>query len=321
MSMMKTRWAPECALLLSAAVWGGSYLAAKVLVSSIPAVVVLSLRFIPSAVLLLGLTVVNRYTITRQVVCTGLALGSILAVALFLETEAVTRTSASNAGVIISLTIVITPVIEGMLGRNRLPITYFVATLTAICGVMILIGPHGLTTPNLGDLLVLTAVFMRSAFVIASSYLTADRNVSVIAISAVQAAFNAVFFTALNVPGMVATASRLTASQWGVIAFLSVGCTLLAFLLQLWAIRRTSATHASLLSGTEPVWAVFAGTVIGGESMTISTVIGSIIVIASTIWGQQIEIRKRDGKQPEQVQQDARPATARAPAQSRDVNL
>jgi drug/metabolite transporter (DMT)-like permease len=82
-----------------------------------------------------------------------------------------------------------------------------------------------------------------------------------------------------------------TLRQWGVVAFLSIGCTLFAFLLQLWAIRRTSATRASLLMETEPVWAVLIGVLVGGEHVSVTALAGAAIVIAATIWGQQIELK------------------------------
>jgi drug/metabolite transporter (DMT)-like permease len=54
-------------------------------------------------------------------------------------------------------------------------------------------------------------------------------------------------------------------------------------------VQRTSASRASLLLGTEPVWAVAAGIFLGGEHLTTIAAVGAMLVIAGAFWGQSIE--------------------------------
>ncbi len=60
---------------------------------------------------------------------------------------------------------------------------------------------------------------------------------------------------------------RLSASGWIDVLFLGLLCSVFAFVVQLWAVRRTSATRASILMGTEPVWALAVGVAVGGEAV------------------------------------------------------
>jgi threonine/homoserine efflux transporter RhtA len=64
--------------------------------------------------------------------------------------------------------------------------------------------------------------------------------------------------------------AHLAASTWAVLAYLALGCSVFAFLAQTAAVQRTSASRASLLLGTEPVWAVATGIVLGGEHLTVT---------------------------------------------------
>jgi drug/metabolite transporter (DMT)-like permease len=60
-----------------------------------------------------------------------------------------------------------------------------------------------------------------------------------------------------------------------------------------WAVKHTSASRASLLLGTEPVWATIIAITIGGEIIGFIGALGAILVIGSTYWGQAIESKHR----------------------------
>ena len=63
----------------------------------------------------------------------------------------------------------------------------------------------------------------------------------------------------------------------------------------MWAIRKTSSSRASLLLGTEPVWAVVVGLTLGGEKLLLLGFIGAALIIGSTYVGQEIELKSRSG--------------------------
>ena len=56
---------------------------------------------------------------------------------------------------------------------------------------------------------------------------------------------------------------------WLQLVYLALFCSVFAFLAQTWAVRRTSASRASLLLGTEPVWAVAIGIRLAGERLAL----------------------------------------------------
>lgn len=102
----------DAVLLLVAIVWGSSYLSAQTATSALPVLLVLFARYALSALACLGVVAVpgrgpRRWT--REELRAGVPLGLTQAAVLVVETYGVAHTSAANAGLIISLTIVLTP--------------------------------------------------------------------------------------------------------------------------------------------------------------------------------------------------------------------
>ncbi len=67
----------------------------------------------------------------------------------------------------------------------------------------------------------------------------------------------------------------------------------LAVLLGFWAVRRTSATRASILMGTEPVWALIVAVLPGGERVGVVGLLDAALIVAASYAGQAIERRHR----------------------------
>lgn len=100
-------------------------------------------------------------------------------------------------------------------------------------------------------------------------------------------------------------AAGFGAAEWAGLIFLSVFCTLFAFFVQMWSVRRTSPSRVSLLLGTEPLWAAAVGISLGGERLGVLGVLGAVLVLAGTAWGAAA---RRSG--PDRVRCDHRPATS-----------
>ncbi|MEU9151990.1 DMT family transporter [Streptomyces sp. NPDC048417] len=270
-------------LLALAAVWGSSYLTAKTATDALPVLIVLFLRYaIGALVCLAALRGVG--SLTRDEKRYGSLLGLTQAAVLVLETYGVAHTSAGNAGLIISLTLVLTPVLD----RGRLPGRFFLAVGVCVVGVGLLVSGNGLRAPGAGDLLMLGAAVVRAGHVVLVGRVTAGRAVRPFQVTAVQTAVGAVLFLVPAAPGLPVLA-RTGAATWAQLVYLALCCGLCAFLAQTWAVQRTSATRASLLLGTEPVWALLVGVGLGGERLTALGVLGAALIVSGTYWGQSVE--------------------------------
>nr|WP_269205318.1 DMT family transporter [Motilibacter aurantiacus] len=281
-----------------AVVWGTSYLVAKDLTAVAAVSVVLALRYLLTAGSLLACCAASRSAPSRAETRVGALLGCTQAAILALETAGVAHTSATNAGLLISLTVVCTPLLESVWSRDWLPARFFVAATLAVVGVGLLVSADGLAAPGGGDLLVLAAAGVRATHVTLIGRLTAGRAYRSLQITTVQAVVGTGVFALAAGPRLPDTVPQLSGPDWARLAYLALACSVFAFLAQTWAIRRTSASRASLLMGTEPVWAVAAGVGLGDESLTALSACGAALIVIATYWGRAVEGRHRERVEP-----------------------
>ncbi|MEE1795995.1 DMT family transporter [Streptomyces sp. BE308] len=292
-------WLTDLPVLLVAVVWGASYLAAKGITTPHTVVAVLVLRF---AIVLPVLAVAGwrglRALSAGQWRGAGL-LGLVLSGIFLLETYGVVHTSATNAGLIISLTMILTPLAEAAVTRVRPPARFLAAAGLSVAGVVLLTQGGGFTSPSTGDLLMLLAALARTVHVLAMARIKAVREADSLSLTTVQlGGAVAVFAVLAAVPGTGSApwtvAADFGAREWAGLIFLSVFCTLFAFFVQMWSVRRTSPSRVSLLLGTEPLWAAAVGITIGGERLGVLGLSGALLVLAGTAWGR----RSADGAPP-----------------------
>ncbi|WP_181808786.1 DMT family transporter [Streptomyces shenzhenensis] len=281
----------DVVLLAVAVVWGSSYLTAKTATDALPVPTVLFVRYAVAALACAAVPLRRGGPaagptggLTRDEKVYGCLLGLTQAAVLVLETYGVAHTSAGNAGLIISLTLVLTPVLD----RVALPGRFFLAAGVCMAGVGVLVSGNGLRAPGTGDLLMLAAAVVRAGHVVLVGRVTAGRPLRPLQLTAVQCAVGAVLFLLPAAPGLPALA-RTGAVTWAQLLYLALFCGLFAFLAQTWAVQRTSPTRAGLLLGTEPVWALLVGTGLGGERLTALSVLGAALVVTGTYWGQSVE--------------------------------
>ncbi|NAZ83917.1 EamA family transporter [Kineococcus sp. R8] len=285
----------DVVLLLVAVVWGSSYLAAQRSVEGVGVAATLALRS-GGAALVLGLVVLaRRRAVRRRDVALGLVFGATQTAVLGLETQGVATTSATSAGLLISTTVLFTPLVEGLFTRRLLPPSFFAAGIVVLAGVGLLVGREGPAAPAVGDLLVLAAAVVRAVHVTLLGRATRGRDVDLVVLSAVQAGVGAVVVTLLAPGAVLAGVASAGAEQWLLLAHLAVGCTAFAFLAQSWALRRASAARTSLLLGTEPLWAVLFGLVVAGDQLGWVGAAGAALVVAGAGWGQRVEQRFEHG--------------------------
>ncbi|MER6678002.1 DMT family transporter [Streptomyces sp. NPDC000983] len=281
----------DAVLLLVAIVWGSSYLSAQTATAALPVLLVLFARYALSALACAGLVLARRgpRRWTRDELRAGVPLGLTQAAVLVVETYGVAHTTAANAGLIISLTIVLTPLLDRA-GRSGagLPPAFYAATGVCVLAVALLMSGNGFHAPRSGDLLMLGAALVRAGHVVLVGRLTVGRAIRPLHLTAVQTVVGTVLFLPAAGAGLP-TLARADAGTWTQLVYLALFCSVFAFLAQTWAVQRSSASRASLLLGTEPLWAVAVGVALGGEHLTALTCLGAALMLSGTYWGQSVE--------------------------------
>ncbi|MEU5717989.1 DMT family transporter [Streptomyces sp. NPDC020403] len=290
-------WVTDLPVLLVAAVWGASYLAAKGITTTHTVVAVLVLRFaivLPALVVVgwRGLRALNAAQ-WRGAALLGLVLSGIF----LLETYGVVHTSATNAGLVISLTMIFTPLAEAAVTRSRPSGAFLAAAGLSVAGVVLLTQGGGFTGPSAGDLLMLLAALARTVHVLAMARIKAVKDADSLSLTTVQlGSAVAVFAVLAAVPGTGRApweaAADFGPAAWAGLVFLAVFCTLFGFFVQMWSVRRTSPSRVSLLLGTEPLWAAAVGIFLGGERLGLPGVLGAVLILAGTAWGRRSADRR-----------------------------
>jgi drug/metabolite transporter (DMT)-like permease len=290
------RFRVDLLLLLVAVSWGSTYLVAKELVTAGTVLALLAVRMLLAAGVMAAIAGVRRKRLTRKEVFAGIPIGVLLAAVFAFETFGIAHTSATNAGLIISLTMVFTPVLESVVSHRRLPATFFAAAVVAGAGVVLLAGNGTFDPPGFGDLLVLGAAVVRAAHVVSMHKLTGGKAMDSLHLTTVQLGTCALLFTAGSfiygdsIPHYLA---RLDPRQGVMFLYLVLICTVFAFFVQIWAVRRTSPSRVSLLLGTEPVWAAVIGITIAHDSIGTAGYVGIALILTGTAWGRSAEQRHR----------------------------
>lgn len=292
MSSLLARFRVDLLLLLVAASWGSTYLVAKNLVSPSSVVALLALRMLLAAAIMATIVATRRNRVTAAELRVGVILGIVLAAVFAFETFGIAHTSATNAGLIISLTIVFTPILDSAVSGRRLPGRFFLAAIIAVTGVALLAGNGAFRPPTLGDLLVLVAAIVRAVHVTSMHKLTAGRPMDSLHLTTVQLATCAALFSTASlfygdsIPHYLA---QLDPGRGILFLYLVLACTVFAFLVQTWAVRRTSPSRVSLLLGTEPIWAAIVGIAIAHDGVALAGYLGIALILGGTAWGRSVE--------------------------------
>ena len=280
-------------LLATAIFWGGSYLAAKDLTEHASVNSILAFRFTAAAIIMTLIVLARGNKFSKADWQLGALYGVAVGTIMQIETNGIKLTSATNAGLIISLTIIFTPILESIWSRSWLPRKFFIAAVGAIVGVALLVSGNGFKEPNFGDLLMMGAAVLRAITTTAQGKLAEGRKVSSFNVTVVQLTVCGLSYLAIDFGGTVNLITEFETAQWLNMAFLVLLCTVFGFVALQYGILRTSPSRASLLLSTEPIWAVLTATVFGGEQLFFVGFVGAALIIGCSYWGLGIEKRHR----------------------------
>jgi drug/metabolite transporter (DMT)-like permease len=160
-------------------------------------------------------------------------------------------------------------------------------------GVALLVSGNGFKEPNFGDALMLGAAVLRAITTTAQGKLAEGRQVSSFNVTVVQLMVCGLSYLVIDFVGVVNLVQEFETQQWLEMAFLVLFCTVFGFVALQYGILRTSATRASLLLSTEPIWAVVTATAFGGEKLFWVGILGAVLIIGGSYWGLAIETKHR----------------------------
>ena len=245
---------------------------------------VLALRFGIAGPLLVALAVASRRTLRlpRPVALRLLGLGAIgYAVQSTLFFTALTRISASLAGLLLYLYPALVTVGAVALGRHRLDRATVLGLALALAGIALVLGLPGERPDALGVALGLAAACWYTIYILVAEYLL--RGVDPLVASAHVACGAACsFLAAAGVVGLEGLAGARPGGYAAAAAMAVLG-TAVALGTFIAGIARVGSAWASIVSSFEPVCTVALGVAVLGDPLGAGTVGGGAAVVAAAM--------------------------------------
>lgn len=279
MRIMNKQLQANFLIVLVALFWGSTYFLTKMAVEELEPFNLTALRF-GTAFIITALFFFKRIrNADRTVIKYSIILGVLAVIAVLSMTFGVQYTTASNAGFLISLSVVMIPLISVVVLKKKIKAKLLLSVVLATIGIVCLTLNEQLTI-NKGDILCILCAtsFAVQVLIMERIPKTADS----VAIGALQLGITAVvnfifsfFLENFTVPRDL--------KVWGVIVILGVFCTAFCYIIQIYALKNTSAIQAGIILSLEPVFSAIFAYIFLGELLSKQGYIGAILLFISVI--------------------------------------
>jgi drug/metabolite transporter (DMT)-like permease len=250
------------ALILVTAVWGITFVQVKDAVELYPLLAFLAIRYVIATAALAPIALRRLGGFGRDGLVAGAVLGGLIALGIGLQTAGLERTTVTSTGFITGLYVLFTPLLGLALFRTPIPRSLWAGVALALLGLALLSGvPQG---SGRGDLLVLISAFVQ-AFHIVMVERYANRF-DVFALTFVQVAAAAVAFGAVSLAFEELTVPRGW-TVWSALIVTGLFAVAFAYVVQVWAQRRVSATRIAIVFSLETVFAGLFGYLLAGDRL------------------------------------------------------
>jgi drug/metabolite transporter (DMT)-like permease len=250
------------ALIAVTAVWGVTFVQVKDAVELYPLFAFLAVRFAIASATLAFPAAPRLQTLGRRGLFAGTALGLLLVAGYGLQTAGLQRTTVSSTGFITGLFVVFTPLLALVLFRVKAGRAVWAGVALSTLGLALLSGVEA--GSPLGDLLVLGGSVAYSLQIVLLERFA--RRFDPLAFTQVEMLAACFGFVVLAVAlGQIELPRGSTV--WAALLVTGIFASALAFLIQTWAQRRTSATRSALAFAMEPVFAAVFGYTLAGDRL------------------------------------------------------
>lgn len=270
---------PEVALVAIACVWGLTFVMVQDAVEEIAVMTFLAYRFIPASVIV-ALVFRNEF---RRLDGAGMRVGVVMGIFLtggyVFQTLGLERTSASHAGFITGLWVVLTPVFGALFFRQRIERRMWVAAGVSALGLFLLSGVGG-EGMLFGDALVFLCACSFTFHIFAT-----DKGVKgypVGALVAVQLGVCGLFSLVVAAAQGDLVAPR-SGTVWSALLVTSLLASALGFFIQTYAQTKASPARTALILASEPAFAGMFAYLLKGESLSALGWLGALLIMGAIV--------------------------------------
>ncbi|MBQ7274535.1 MAG: DMT family transporter [Clostridiales bacterium] len=289
--MRKTKPKGIVLLVLTALIWGSSFVAQSIGIESVDAFTFMALRTILGSLILLPVVLFMgdglRSLFEKKTLRAGIILGTVFAVAQNLQQFAFYYSTSGKIAFLTALYMFFVPIIGIFLGKKILHATW-VSIFMALAGLFLLcMNPEDMTAINKGDILAISCGFVYAFQIMLIDKFTGE-NINGIRLSFLE------FFTAAGITSIMMlifehpTAEGVKAAAPAIMYSGIMSCGI-AYTLQVIGQKYASPVVASLIMCFESVFAALTGWLILKETLSAREIAGCAVMFAAIILSQVFE--------------------------------
>lgn len=199
-----------------------------------------------------------------------------------------TRSTPSHAALLYALTPMVVLLLAGRLLHEGNYWSKLAGMSVAFAGVLIILLERGLKRDLgvfAGDLLILVAVFGWSLYTVLSKPLLERHDPMKVTTWAIVSG-TALCLPAFLIPGVLPPLQTISPGVWGGIAYLSIGTSVIAYPLWMYALRHLEASKVAIATNLQPILTAILSWIIFREELTPGFFIGAALILAGVTWVQ-----------------------------------
>ncbi len=289
--MSNSKFFPYLEAVFAVIVWGGSFIATKIVLRDISPVTVVWVRF-TIGVVILGLAVAMRkqFSLLNRNEWLYFALLGFLGITFhqWLQSNALETSEASTTAWIVSTTPVFMALLGWVVLREKLPWIKIAGILLAFVGVLLVVYAGNLSAISLrnfgkpGDILILISAINWAVFSVLSRRGLKAHPATLMMFYVMLFGWlftSILFFATTNISEI----GNLTTNGWLGIAFLGIFCSGLAYIAWYDALKALTTAQTGVFLYIEPLVAVVVAFFLLSEAITVASLLGGGIIILG-VW-------------------------------------
>ncbi len=276
---MVSKFKADLGLLSVTIFWGTTFVLSKLTLAEVPLTTYLFLR------LTLAALVVDLYALrfiknlSKQTLLHGGILGIFLYLSYLFQMWGIQHTTASNAGFITGMSVVLVPIFGYAFFRLKPAASVLIGISFATAGLLLLTGANPLAW-NKGDILVLICTVVVAFHILFTGKFAPKSNVCLLI--AVQLSTVSIL-TLIPLPFTGLSLARLTISSLLTLIYLALFGTVFTYLMQTSMQRYTTAARTALVFSMEPVFAALFAFLIAHEVLGLKACLGGALIVLGMI--------------------------------------
>ncbi|MCH7322079.1 DMT family transporter [Solibacillus sp. MA9] len=272
----------ELLMLITAIMWGSGFVGMAKGLEHWSVFQLMAGRFFLASVILSLVFYKKLKLINKTVLWKGSLLGAILFLAFTLQTWGLEYTTASKNAFLTAINVIIVPIIAYIIYKRRIDRFEFIAAGVAIVGIGFLSLQDSLTI-NIGDFL---SILCAIAFAFDIFYTNVFvKSEDALALTIVQF-YSATVCSVIGVIVLQDYPTTYTTEGIGIIVYLAVFCTGVAYVCQNLGMQYANPTKSAIILSTEALFGTMFSVLLLNELLTGRMIFGCILIFFAILFAE-----------------------------------